>query len=193
MALATTCLWASLADVKPWLKLAVTDVQHDTVLDALCNAITEELEQATSRIFITRSITETLDGTGTSQMHLIGYPVTAVSSFTNEGTAVPTADYHLDSAAGILKRDSDVSVWEAGTANYAITYTAGYARASLPARVVQTGLELLRHRYADWAAGADTVTALSMGGQSYTPRSTWPYQVRDAIDALRHEYRVAVR
>ena len=57
MALSATCLWSALSDVKPWLKLAATDVAHDAVLEGLCNAVTEEIEQATGRIYLTRTIT----------------------------------------------------------------------------------------------------------------------------------------
>jgi len=199
MALAATCLWDSLDDVKPWLKLPLTTVEHDAVLEHLANAVTEALEAATGRIFVSRSITEIWSGESLTQglsasgvrvgtrLPLRGYPGVVVSSFTVDDVAVPASDYVLAANTGVIRFVSRVITCDLG--NLVITYTAGYARASLPARVTQIGLEMLRHRYQDWAANADHVSTLTLGGQQYIPQSTWPYHVKDTLDALRVEYR----
>lgn len=191
MALSATCLWASLDAVKPYLRLALTDVSHDTILEALCNAVTEEIEQATGRIYLTRTVTsEKHTGTGTPRLALDRYPVSAISTLTEDDVSVTSTLYWLESDAGILTKYDGATWSTADVGNVVCTYTAGYARASIPALVQQTALELLRHRYADWSAGADTVSAMTLGGQQYLPRSTWPYQVKDAIDRLRWQYRM---
>lgn len=187
MALAATCLWASLTDLKPWLSLAATDVAHDAMLEVRANAVTEEIERETGRVFVSRSITQTLDGPGGPLLYLRGYPVTAVSSFTLDGDAVSSEDYVLDADAGILKRES--GVWTAGVGNYVITYTAGYARASLPSSVLTLGAELLRARYLTWSANGDAFQSVQMGGTTLTPLTDW-VSIRKQIDALRHEFRV---
>jgi hypothetical protein len=198
MALSATCLWASLTDLKPWLSFAATDVAHDAMLEVRANAVTEEIERETGRVFVSRSITQVLDGTGTSVLTLRGYPVTAISAFTLNGTTVPTDDYVLDSEAGLLTRKyatvttDSAAVWWRGVGNYSITYTAGYARASLPASVLTLGIELLRARYLTWSSNADVYQNVSMvRGASLSPLVDW-VSLRKQLDSLRHEFRVGV-
>ena len=191
MALSVTCLWASLADIKPWLTFAPTDVAHDAMLEVRANAVTEEIERETGRIFVSRSVTETLDGTGHALLSLRGYPVTAVGTFTASGVAVAASDYVLDAEAGLLKRAALGGVWTPGVGNYAISYTGGYARASLPASVLALGIELLRARYLTWSSNADVYQSVSMGGTTLQPIVDW-VSIRKQIDALRHEYRAVV-
>lgn len=188
MALSSTCLWASVDEIKPWLSQVPSDVGHDAMLTVRANAVTEEIERETGRIFVSRSITETLDGSGHKLLSLRGYPNVVISSFTRDGVAVDAADYLLD-AAGLLTRKS--GVWTVGVGNYAITYTAGYARANLPASVLTLGVELLRLRYLPWAINADVYQSIQMGGSSMAPSVDW-VSVRKQIDALRYEYRVGV-
>jgi len=188
MALSATCLWATVADLKPWLSFASTDVQHDALLERLAGSVTEELEKRTDRIYVSRSITETLDGKGSSELWLRGYPVTAISTFTVDGVAVDAADYVLVAEAGILKRKT--GVWATGVGNYAITYVAGYARASLPDLVVTLGAKLLKLRYRSWSADTDVFNAVQFGGgQSIQPFSDWA-SIKDELDLLRYEFRV---
>ena len=47
MAIAATCLWASVAEIKPWLSFASGDVQHDDMLEVRANAVSEEIERET--------------------------------------------------------------------------------------------------------------------------------------------------
>lgn len=192
MALSSTGLWSSLLEVKPYLRLAYADVSHDAVLETLCNAVSEEIELATNRIYVTRTVSsERHSGDGTTRLVLKYYPVTSVTSITQDSTTVDTSYYWLDGDAGVVWRDT--GTWtEDDPGNILVTYVAGYARASIPALVTQTALELLRHRYTDWSAGADTTSQMAMGGTLYQPRSTWPYQVKDAIERLRRQYRAGV-
>lgn len=201
MALSATCLWASLNDLKPWVKLSpAVDVSDDVVLTQLAEAVTLELERETGRIFVSRSFTETLSGTGTSMMALRAYPNVAISAFTRDGVAVPSSDYVLDADAGLLThkytawgRPTDLAnVWGTSPGLYSITYTAGYARASLPANVVQLGIDLLRARYLTWSNSADVFSYQAQaGGGTVQPMSDWT-SIRKQIDTLRYEYRVGV-
>jgi hypothetical protein len=191
MALAATCLWGSLDEIRPWLNLPDPG-GHDAMLVVRANSVTEELERETGRVFVSRSLTQTLDGTGTAVMALRGYPVTAISAFTLNGVAVPTDDYVLDSEAGLIKRASTYGWWAAGVGNYSITYTAGYARTALPASVLTLGIELLRARYLSWNSNSDVYQSVSFqGGGTLSPLTDW-VSIRKQIDALRHEYRVVM-
>lgn len=189
MALSSTCLWASLADLKPWLGFSASDVAHDAMLEARANAVTEEIERETGRVWVSRSITETLHGTGTALLYLRAYPVSALT-LTCDGVAVDAADYVLDAEAGILTRKA--GVWTKGVGNYAAAYTAGYARASLPASVVMLGVDLLRAKYLTWGTGSDVFPSQQINGVgSFSPSVDW-IGIRKRIDALRYAVRVPV-
>ncbi|MBK9497039.1 MAG: hypothetical protein IPO08_21510 [Xanthomonadales bacterium] len=199
MALSSTCIWASLNEVKPWLRLEPTDVQHDVVLEQLANSVTEELEGMAQRVFVSRAITETFDsrahvgadrGCAVRRFTLRGYPITSspLTTFTIDGVAVDADDYVLDAAAGVVHLLTTYSA-ETGLWDVVLGYTAGFSRATLPARVLQLGAEMLAFRYQDWSAGANAVQSMRMGGAEYIPRSSWPYHIKDAVDALRLEVR----
>ena len=191
MALSATCLWESVNDLKPWLGLsAAVDVAHDTMLEARANAVTEELERETGRVYVSRAITETLDGTGTPFLLLNGYPNVVISAFTYNSVAVEATTYALNATTGIVTRKS--GVWTEAPGLYSITYTAGYARASLPALVLQVGIDLLRARYLTWGNSSDVFSYQAQaGGGTIQPVSDW-ISIRKQLDALRYEYRVGV-
>lgn len=189
MALSPTCLWATVAELKPWLTFGPQDVAHDAMLETRANAVTEEIERETGRIYVSRSVVDTIDGPGHGLLYLTGYPVTALTSITVDGTAVDADDYVLDAAAGIVKKKS--GVWARGVGNHVATYTAGYARASLPASVLTLGIDLLRARYLTWSSNADVYQSVQMGGTSLAPQADW-ISIRKQIDALRCEHRVGV-
>ncbi len=189
MPLSSTCLWASLDELKPWLGLTASDVAHDAMLEQRANEVTEELERETGRIYVSRTITETLHGTGTALLYLRAYPVSALT-LTCDGVAVDAADYVLDAEAGILTRKA--GVWTKGVGNYAAAYTAGYARAALPASVVMLGVDLLRAKYLGWGTNTDVFQQQGFGaGQTLQPMTDW-ISIRKRIDALRYEVRVPV-
>ena len=190
MALSTTCLWASVAEIKPWLRFAPTDVADDVLLEAWMDAVTEQIEADTNRIYVSRSITETRSGDGGTRLELRRYPVTAVTSVTLDGTAIAAADYALDAEGGILELQAGTfSATEPG--NLVIVYTAGYARASVPKRVLTLGIELLRARYLSWSSNADVYQSVQMGGTSLSPQTDW-ISIRRQMDALRYECRIGV-
>lgn len=190
MALSATCLWASLAELKPHLRLSAVDVADDEVLEARAEEVTEELERETGRIFVSRSVTETLDGRGTAVLYLKAYPVTApLTTFTHDGVAVDTTTYVLDATRGLVVKKS--GTWVVGVGNYAVAYTAGYARASVPKSVLMLGVDLLRAKYLPWGAGADVYSQVAMGGTTLQPLTDWT-SIRKRIDALRYEVRVGV-
>lgn len=193
MALSSTCLWATLTEIKPWLRLVPSDVRDDAILEQLANSVTEEIERITCRIFLTRTITERFDSKQAVRFTLAGYPVTTnpLTTFTIDGTAVTTDQYDLNAAQGIVTlryaRESSV-----GAQNVVIAYTAGYARADIPADVLQVALEMLAFRYQDWGAGANGPQSVQFGAVQYVPRSAWPYHVKDALDRIKYAERVRV-
>lgn len=199
MALSATCLWDDLSALKPWLRLVVSQVEHDQVLEQLANSVTEELERWTARVFVSRAISETFDSTeqigaqrgcAVRRFVLRGYPVTTspLTTFTIDGVAVDADDYVLDASAGIVRLLRTYGS-ETGLGDVVAGYTGGYARASLPATVLQLGAEMVAFRYSDWCAGANAAQSVQFGPVQYVPRSSWPYHIKDGLDALRVEVR----
>lgn len=188
-------------DLKPWLGLTASDVAHDAMLEQRANAVTEELERETGRIYISRSITERLDGLGTAVLALRGYPNVSISSFTRDGEAVSSDDYVLDADAGLIWRKAGawgrpvtdrLNAWESAVGLYSVTYTAGYARAALPALVLQVGVDLLRARYLTWGNNADVFQYQAQaGGGVIQPVADW-VSIRKQLDLLRYQHRVGV-
>jgi uncharacterized phiE125 gp8 family phage protein len=191
MALSDTCLWAALTDIKPWLPIHATDAAHDTVLEALANAVTEQIERETGRIYLTRTITsETQSGDGTPLLLLRRYPVTSITTLTENGEAVASTAYWLESNAGILTKYDGLTWSTEDVGNIVCTYVAGYARASIPASVLSLGIDLLRARYLTWSSNTDVYQSIQLGATNLSPLVDW-VNIRKQIDALRYEYRVA--
>lgn len=192
MALASTCLFAAVNDVKPWVKIANAETAHDAILERLANAITEDIEERTGRIFVSRTFTsERSNGTGGRLIVARYYPITAVSILEVDGAEVESNDYTLDAEAGHfwLKNDASVAV---GVQNVRLTYTAGWTRSEVPARVIQLALEMIKLRYVEWTSDAIAASSINVGASSMVIKPGWPYHVREAIDALRTEVRGGV-
>lgn len=190
MALSTTCLWSSLDVVRPYLRLRATDVGDDEILTLLAESVSEELERETGRIFVTRTIMETLDGPGTPILRLRGYPSVVITSFTEDGVAVDSSSYVLDATGGLICRKT--GSWGTGQGQYAVTYTAGYARSALPELVLQVAGDLLRARYLSWSTNADVFSYQAQaGGGVVQPFADW-VSIRKQLLTLRYEHRVGV-
>ena len=73
------------------------------------------------------AVTERRDGTGRRRLRLKGWPVTAVTSVTIDGTALTEdVEYEVAAGPGILERIDGI-LWPVGTRNVSITYSHGYA------------------------------------------------------------------
>ena len=192
MAIDATCLWASVDDVKPWLRLLPSDVKADGVLEQLANAATAELERLTGRVFVSRSITDRFDSRRRARFPLRGYPVTAIDTFTIDGVAVDASLYSLDSEAGVLTLRAGAWWSSTGVDDVVVTYTAGYARASVPAGVLQAGVELLAFTYQQWASGLANLSSAQLGGASFSPAGAMPWALKDRIESLRLEVRAGL-
>lgn len=100
-----------------------------------------------NRNLLTASYTETRNGHGGSRLALREYPVTAVSSVTVDGVAIPAAPdavsngYVFDDLVLYLRG----YCFTRGVQNVVIGYTAGYA--SVPADVAQACIEIVAAKY----------------------------------------------
>lgn len=192
MALSATCLWASVEELKPYLGFLAHDVAHDAMLELRAEAVTQEIERETGRIYVTRTITAELhSGTGSRRVELRYYPVTAITALTEDGEAVASADYSLDSASGVITLLNGDTWSTLDVKNISVTYTAGYARTAAElADVKLLGIDLLRARYLTWGNNADVFSYQAQaGGGTVQPVSDW-ISIRKKLDSLATAVRV---
>jgi hypothetical protein len=135
----------TLADLR-----ALADCEGSTFSDAQITAEGEEvqaiIESACQSSFVARSVTETVDGTGTTRLRLKTPYVLAITSVTVNGTAL-TDQFTVD--AGILERRTTGTYtpqpWTLGRRNIVVVYTSGYSTAP-PADIKGAALWVTRDR-----------------------------------------------
>ena len=141
------------SDVKTWLGIAGTS--EDLFLDLAIESCEAGLERALGRNLESQAYTEYLSGTGRTALNLPHRPVTAVASLQildgprgpvvetlTEGQHYRLIDSrphernvgHVEMTAGtVWTYDLCAAYWPPGTANIAVTFTAGYTADTLPA------------------------------------------------------------
>jgi hypothetical protein len=164
-----------IADVKAYLG---GDLQSndDGVLARLITAASAFFTTACARPILQQTYSELYDGAGSRRLHLRNAPVIALASLTIDGIAIPPAPSF--GQAGWVLNGSVISLnahwFSRGSANVAVTYTAGYA--TPPADVAEAVMELVGLRY----RGKDRLGKVSesMGGiatTSYVQRDVSPF------------------
>lgn len=127
------------ADVSATLG-AATAARADIAL--WITAVSKSIQSYCNRVFKSASVTETLDSPGRNVIAVSRPPVTAVASFTVDGTAMTTADYDLDADAGHFRR-VDGGLWSEGQQIVTAVYTGGYT--TIPEPVKLAALLALKH------------------------------------------------
>lgn len=154
--------------VKDWLKLKADD--DDALLQRLVTAqsilITDWLSQPIKSV----TVTEVYDGTGTPNLVLRAFPVTAVSAVSIAGVALTPTAWTSDDIGVHLVTD----YFDKGRANVSVTYTAGYATA--PSSIEQACIELVCFRYRERDRIGISTQALAQGNTTYSLKD-FPEQV----------------
>ena len=188
MPLSASCLWADIDEVKAWLKMATTEDQFDGPLTQIAESVTQDLERATGRVFVARAIADVIDGDGSSRVWLTYFPA-ATLTLTVAGTALTvTTDYVLDAANGLVRRVGGY-LFPRGVANVSAAYTAGWARALLPASITMLGQEMVSLRFEEWRASVIAATSINLGPANMVIKPGWPYQILEKMNQLRREGR----
>jgi len=123
---------------------------NDTEIAALVTAVSESLDSddGIGPTVIRDIAEETYDGRGTA-IQLNHYPVFAITSVTEDGTALTATDYHCDTETGTLyRRSGDYdTTWEVGRDNVAVVYRAGRvaSTALVTERTKQGASMILKH------------------------------------------------
>lgn len=108
----------------------------DTTLQQKIGPLIAEVSDAIARYcgrtFARQTYTETVEGSGDSSLFLTHRPLVSITSITLDATAVPAADFRIESANGgrvqALSGTYAVGSWafSAGYPRYTVIYVAGY-------------------------------------------------------------------
>jgi uncharacterized phiE125 gp8 family phage protein len=176
----------TMEQLRRWLR--VSDTSFDATLEEIGNAVTDEIERLTNRLYVQRTVSEIRDGDGGRRLELRRYPVSAVTSFTVDDAAVAAADYDLDKEGGVIWLLNGKRLTR-GERNVKVTYTAGYVLADVPAEVTRVAREMAKVIWDEWQAGVISAASVNVGPASYVVRPGWPYHVMAALEGLRREVR----
>ena len=166
----------SLTAAKAHLNIETTT--HDDELRHFIEAASRACEKTTGKRWMRQTVVATKSG-GRSHLSLAAYPLSSVTSVTEDGTTLTASDYHVDLERGLLTRasgDYGVGTWSAGFDNIVVTYETGTA--TTPATIRQGVLEMTRHlwltqRGAAGRRGADTADFLQAFSIPRRVRELW--------------------
>ena len=165
----------TIADVKAYLG---GDLQShdDMVLSRLITAASTFFTTVCARPILQQSYSELYDGVGARRLYLRNTPVTALTSLAIDGIAIPPSP--AQGEPGWVLSGNVIHLFAywftRGSANVAVTYTAGWA--TPPADVAEAVMELVGLRY----RGKDRLGKISegMGGiatTSYSQKDVSPF------------------
>lgn len=103
--------------------MGISDSSQDAMIEQLINSVSDDIANRCNRVFLLAERTEKLNGNGSSDLLLLHYPVTEITSVSIDTTVIDADEYSLDNGSGMLTRLG--SAWPDGQ-KMTITYTAGY-------------------------------------------------------------------
>lgn len=184
MAEATDVL--TLAEARAALNQGSAQTNNDTRIAALVSAISQRLDDSSDGVgpIVTRIEPEaTYDGEGTA-IQLNSWPVSSVTSVTEDAIALTSVQYHLDGEKGLLyRRDGDYDDnWCVGRDNVAVVATVGrYASTATVTEFYKQGARLLLKHL--WRAEQWNVDGIGAGDfdvpQVAFPSFSIPNAVKD--------------
>lgn len=125
----------TIADLEVYLKSTISDgnpsISSATELQwqFIIDAVSKRIENYCNRIFASTEYTEKRDGTGTTDLQLSNYPITALTSITAVNVlddmtdAIDTDNVEIEYDEGFLYSPYG---WTKGRFNYSVVYTAGF-------------------------------------------------------------------
>ena len=145
--------------------LEILDTKYDAILATLINGVSTLFDITTRRNLMTKTYTAVyFDGNGMPDLFLPNYPVTVITSITEDDIALVEGvdeDYILYAEEGRLLRDG---VWLEGAKKIKMTYTAGYVivgTITLPADLKlkclkRVAIEWKKYRDRSWGESSKT-------------------------------------
>jgi hypothetical protein len=170
----------TLAELKLFLKIDVSQTQDDTLLEFIINAVSAGFNTETSRTLKSVVYTDLLlDGNGENILSLPNYPVSLIAALTEDDIALTlNTDYYLYSSNfDAYLRKLYGGVWGLGSKNIKITMTAGYS--TIPDDIK---IEALKQAGADF----QTQKGKTWGEQSRTfPDGSVSFQSQDLLPSVK--------
>ena len=189
------------ANLKEFLQIPSADTDDDTFLENCANRAGDFIENYCQRRFNSSERTYIVSGSGSVNLYLPDWPITAVTSIHGPCTEFPRAystevdsDYYVIANVGYPdeRKDSIIkigagganstAVWSFGNANYQVIATTGYS--SLPSDLAEAAIELASHLYNLGKHARLGLSAKSVdgGNLSYELERGIPYTVRAVLN-----------
>jgi hypothetical protein len=166
MSLNTSLALVTLPEAKDFLKKK--DDDDLAVLEVLINSVGEFFRRKLGRTLISTVYTaELYDGNGWPDFWLPNFPVTLLTSVHEDGTLLTeNTDFYAYLPSGRMRKASSGGYWTTNPKGIKVTYTAGYALASVPpdlkvAFLVQLSTLWEKFLHKSWGE-----TSRSVGNQS---------------------------
>lgn len=174
--------------------VGANDATLDDLIVRIADAVSERIEMQTNRVFVTRTIVETLNGDGSRRLVLRFCPIVAVASLTMKYTAdqatpdalVEGTDYDIDKRIGkiMLRTLTFPEVFQGVVCTYSTGFGAKDA-ATLPADLYEAALEYVKYLYSIKTANAVAATSVSLGNSTFMLTQDLPADLKRAINYWR--------
>lgn len=108
--------------------LGITDTTNDTIFAMLISGVSAAVNKYLGRELVAASYSWALDGNGRGILYLPAWPITTLTSVTEDGTLLAEGedeDFRSDASGGRLLKP-DGSVWSKGFKNIDVVAVAGY-------------------------------------------------------------------
>lgn len=169
--------------VRTQLGMDESATDADPILSQLITSSSAWVERRLGQEVLTRTVTETRDGDWTAEIQLQQFPVTAVTSVTVDGEAIP-ARATVDGEGWVLDGRRICLTGYTFDATYpqnvVIVYTAGYA--TCPSDLEQAVIEHVALRYRDRRRSGLSAESLSGESATYNDAGSLAY-IMGVIDA----------
>jgi hypothetical protein len=132
---ATSTDLATLAVVKAALGIAGTG--EDLTLPPLIARGSAAIATACNRVLVSETVEESLRNASQLGLTLDRYPVTSITTITQDGTTLAPTDFEADLSTGIVERlnGDRIGCWSRGRT--VVRYVAGWSLETMPADIVQ--------------------------------------------------------
>lgn len=200
MSLDTTVALISLEDAKVYaLKTTGAAVIADAVtniLNDLINEVSRSVNTFVGRHLLSKARTEYYNGSGEAELQLKHYPIISIASLYNDtearlfnsSTQVSVSTNVLQLVdKGIIRLWNNESAFNYGRANVKITYTAGYALASVPQDIQMAVRKWVAKEYHKYDKAQHLVQSETIGENTKTYiLEAMPKDVRELLLSYRN-------
>jgi len=180
----------TLAELKPYIKVEASETSFDTVLNAMISEISKLFQSFVGCDILTDTYSSIkVNGSGRSVLDLPNWPITAVSSITEEDIAlIEGTDFEISVNRDYLIRLDGLggeSKWAKGIKNITVSYTAGFSGTPGDLKLAckkQIGHEWKQQSNKEWG---ETSRSFPDGSVAFTPTS----ELLDSVKAILKRYR----